>query len=223
MSLSTVTHYAVNILHLHTHERKLFRTVPGVTIASEYAVIKCKKELSLHGAETKMFINSSSQTHIDGAYVTDPLTLIRVVSSSSNFLIIGADTGGGITKIGVSTMLHDRITFTPLCVYADKDANLTLSIIHSRMHLSGASLSLVSSSSSAASRSPSLFNVFQFIINSATSNVYINGDWMWLCAAFGLKGPQSTHPCPICNINKKNLLNLGVSTHAVNHPGGVYL
>jgi len=93
--ISVLTHVipAAALLHLPGFIRAHFRTVHGVRIASEDSITKLEIELATsHGTATATFKL--------GAYVTDPVKLVRMLNVTGKPLVIGGDFGGGSTKLG---------------------------------------------------------------------------------------------------------------------------
>jgi hypothetical protein len=80
--LSSTRLPAPSLLHLSTSARRLMRTVPGLQMVGEKAVIKWKRRMAeSHGTGTASF----SRDGLVGCYTTDPLRFIAAVAPSSSF------------------------------------------------------------------------------------------------------------------------------------------
>ena len=172
------------LLHLTTAERERIRTVPSLHIPCEQTIIACKKLLATsHATATGAFAN--------GAYITDPVRFVSVLCAQSPILVVGGDTGDGLTKLGV-TYLDEQKTqqFAALLVYRGKDDYTDLGT------LTQPSLTPFAGDSAAF---PHIFAVLQHFIN--TRSAFLNGDWPFINAILGLMSPSATHPCPICIIS----------------------
>ena len=94
ISVLTAAISAAALLHLPGFIRAHLRTVRGVRIASEDSISELEIELATsHGTATATFKY--------GAYVTDPIKLVRILNVTGKPLVIGGDFGGGSTKLGV--------------------------------------------------------------------------------------------------------------------------
>ena len=52
-----------------------------------------------------------------------------------------------------------------------------------------------------------IFSIFQFIIDeNKENNVFLNGDWIFLSAMLAHQGPSAFYPCPICTVQRHQLL-----------------
>ena len=86
-----------NLVHLPYSTRRSMRTVDGLRIASEKKIKEYKLMLAQHfGMETATIENS----HVEGAYITDPIHLIELITCHSPFMCIGGDCGGGYHQAG---------------------------------------------------------------------------------------------------------------------------
>ena len=86
---------SADVLHLTTAERERFRTVPHVHLPCEQTIAACKQQLAAsHATETGTFAG--------GAYITDPVRFVSVLCAQSSLLVVGGDTGDGLTKLGVT-------------------------------------------------------------------------------------------------------------------------
>ena len=203
--LSSIRLPAPSLLHLSTSARRLMRTVPGLHMVGEKAVIKWKRRMAeSHGTGTASF----SRDGLVGCYATDPLRFITAVASSSPFLCIGGDAGGGTCKLGVS-FLNNRgqEEFAALLVYKGKDDwdSLTQLVSPDLTPFFG---------DTAAARMFNLpmlplvgiFGVFQYLINTYADRCFLNRDMAFINSVIGLKSASSHFPCPICVVNKNDLL-----------------
>jgi len=104
-----------SLLHLSTSDRHRIRSVDTITIPSERKIRNAKKQLGTsHNTSTSSFSN--------GAYISDPLGFVSSVTSSSPFICVGGDTGGGFTKLGVTYLTSANTqSFICLLVYEGDD------------------------------------------------------------------------------------------------------
>lgn len=102
------------LIHLPTSVREQIRSVPSLHIPCEQTIIACKKLLATtHATETGTFAG--------GAYITDPVRYVSVLCAQSSLLVVGGDTGDGLTKLGVTYMEEETQKFAALLVYRGKD------------------------------------------------------------------------------------------------------
>jgi len=129
-----------------------------------------------------------------GAYVLDPLLLVKNLTAGSPFLVVGGDYGGDSTKLGVTFESSTKINFLPLYMISrtDKWENMC--------RLRGSYYPFHGSSS----HCPDIWSVLQHILDQHTAErfVFLNGDWVWLNTVLGLQGPSALYPCPICVVCK---------------------
>jgi hypothetical protein len=84
-----------SLLHLSTSDRDRIRSVDAITIPSEKKMRAMKEQLThTHNTTTTSFPN--------GAYISDPISFVSTITSSSSFICVGGDAGGGYTKVGIS-------------------------------------------------------------------------------------------------------------------------
>jgi hypothetical protein len=179
-----------NLIHLSTAVREQIRSVSSLHIPCERTLIKIKQSLSSsHATATSVFEH--------GAYISDPLRLINLLTSSSPFIAVGGDTGGGQTKLGVTYLdLKGVQTFLCLLVYEGSDSWEDLAVINQPHYTPFKGDSLLFTS---------ILALFQHLID--TRSALLNGDWPFINNVLGLKAPtNSQHPCPICIISKSNFL-----------------
>ena len=178
------------LLHLSTAERERIRTVPSLHIPCEQTMIQCKKELATtHATETGTFAG--------GAYVTDPVRFVSVLCAQSSLLVVGGDTGDGLTKLGVTYQEADRTQrFAALLVYKGSDKYDDLELLQEEG---------VTTFTGDSAAFPHMFAVLQHLID--TRAAFLNGDWPFINAVLGLMSPSATHPCPICITSKRSLLS----------------
>ena len=180
-----------DLLHLTTAAREQFRSVKSARLPSEKQIIVTKLQVALtHGTATKTFNN--------GAYISDPLhyfyTLVGERSGAT--FAVGGDAGGGHTKLGFTYQARGVQTFAALLVYEGSDHAEQL---HA---LKAANLTPFTGDSADCA---DIFIVLQRILDSSRRS-FLNGDWPFINCLLGLKNASATHPCPICIINKSNLL-----------------
>jgi hypothetical protein len=189
------------LIHLPTSVREQIRSIPSLHIPCEQTIIKCKQLLATtHATETGTFAS--------GAYITDPVRFVSVLCAQSPLLVVGGDTGDGLTKLGVTYLEADKTQqFAALLVYRGKDDYEDLDT------LTQPSLTPFTGDSSAF---PHILAVLQRFID--TRNAFLNGDWPFINAVLGLMAPSATHPCPICIISHKSFLSSSrYRTPADNH------
>ena len=150
-------------------------------------MIQCKKELATtHATETGTFAG--------GAYVTDPVRFVSVLCAQSSLLVVGGDTGDGLTKLGVTYQEADRTQrFAALLVYKGSDKYDDLELLQEEG---------VTTFTGDSAAFPHMFAVLQHLID--TRAAFLNGDWPFINAVLGLMAPSATHPCPICIISHKS-------------------
>lgn len=193
---ATVT--AAAVAHLPTNVRKMMRGVRDLHIPSEPLIARCKKLLATtHATKTATFSF--------GAFVTDPVRLVTLLTASSEVLVVGGDAGGGLTKLGV-TFLRSRLSrsqadrvpsqeFVALIVYEGKDTYANLEDLRQE------GLTPFEGDSAAF---PHIFAVLQHFID--TRRAFLNGDWPFINTLLGQKNASAIHPCPICIVSDSNLL-----------------
>ena len=178
-----------DLIHLPTSIREQIRTVRGLHIPSEKLMIQCKQLLATtHATETGTFAN--------GAYITDPVRYVSVLGAQSSLLVVGGDTGDGLTKLGVTYLQGQTQQFAAVLVYRGSDD-------YDDLHtLTQPALTPFTGDSAAFSH---IFAVLQHLIDTRTA--FLNGDWPFINAILGLMSPSATHPCPICIISHKSFLS----------------
>lgn len=189
---------AAALVHLPTSTRERIRSVVGLKIPGEKAMIALKRSLSLtHATETATFLG--------GAYVTDPVGLVSRLlrGAGSTLLVVGGDTGDHITKLGVTYVDKGTQRFACLLVYAGKDDYEDLGSLREPglTPFKGDSAQFLS-----------IFAVFQHFID--TMRAFLNGDWPFINTLLGLKNASALHPCPICRISSSNFLGAAAYRNA---------
>ena len=190
---------AADLVHLPFSTRRSMRTVDGIRIASEKRIKEYKLMLAQHfGTETATI----ASTEVEGAYITDPIYFIELVTRHSPFICIGGDAGGGVTKLGV-TYLNERrkTTFAALLVYSAPDHYESVSKLvppaltpfkaHSQLYRN-------------------IFEVFQSLIDLRqlrSRPIFLNGDWVFINTVLGLMAPGANFPCPVCIVHRRQLLS----------------
>jgi hypothetical protein len=128
--------------------------------------------------------------------VTDPILLLRNLLAESPWVCVGGDAGGGFTKLGVTFVgPQQRQKFLPLLVVQGSDHYESLRALR---------VEGLTQFKGASEAHTDIFSVLQQLIDR--HNAFLNGDWPFLCALLGLKGPSSTFPCPICTVGNQDLL-----------------
>jgi hypothetical protein len=199
------------LLHLSTSERDRIRTVgPTLRIPCEQSIIELKRWLAKqYATETSAF----QDPDCGGAYISDPVTLVNHLASSSPFLAVGGDAGGGHVKLGIT--YHSSAgtqQFAALLVFSGKDTSDELCAL---TQLDG-----LTPFTGASAAHTSIWSVLQSLI-ATHPNAFLNGDWPFLCVVLGLKNASSKHPCPICGISSSNLLGTAKYRSALNNPSAL--
>ena len=192
---------AAAMLPLATAERKRIRALHALKLPGEERMAKRKKQLaSTHGTQTASFTlppKKAGDTERVGAFVTDPLRLVRCVTACSPFVAVGGDKGSDSTKLGVTYSHRNKQKFLPLLIFEGDDdyagmdelrtPNLTCFRDDSAQHAH-------------------IFSVLQHIIDSRP-HTFLNGDWPFISAILAHKGPSSAWPCPICIVERNFYLS----------------
>jgi hypothetical protein len=217
---------AANLVHLPTSIRRSMRTVEGLRLASEKRIKEYKLMLAQDfGTETATI----ASTEVEGAYITDPIRFIELVTRPSPFICIGGDAGGGVTKLGI-TYLNERkkATFAALLVYSAPDHYESVS------KLVQPALTAFKAHSQAFRN---IFEVFQRLIDLRqlrSRPIFLNGDWVFINTVLGLMAPGANFPCPVCVVHRRRLLSIAPRRDATNifsvqdsaytvHPGRIKL
>ena len=190
-----------HMLPLSTSVRKKLRAVAGVHIPGEKRMAELKRRLAeTAGTATATFRLTVGRSECFGAFVTDPLRLVRLATKGSSFLAIGGDTGGGQTKLGVTYQRPRRNqttqAFLPLLVIDAKDGRETFLALRTPN---------CSPFTGDSAHHAHIFTVLQQLIDEHVRS-FINGDWPFISALIGHKGHASNYPCPVCIVSKENLL-----------------
>jgi hypothetical protein len=188
------------VLGLSTADRRKIRTVNELCIAGEERIAQCKVALAhTHGTTTAAFSFPRAgevQTVAVGAYVCDPLLLLRTVAAQSPFLSVGGDKGGGFTKLGVTYSAQRLQHFLPLLVFEGDDHYDDLNALRTAD---------VTKFSGESQTHHHIFSVLQFVITHY--HAFLNGDWPFISCMLQHKGHAAKYPCPICIIPKEKLLS----------------
>jgi hypothetical protein len=195
----------IQAANLTTSTRNHIRAGHSILMPTE----KKMKELMLQLAETHG--TATRQFGCDGfcgAFILDPIKLIRVVKGNSLWVAVGGDCGGKHTKLGVTYMdAHGKSKYVTLWVMgASDDWGPLHTLLTLKYPFEGESIG-----------HPSIFSVLQQLIDEGA---FLNGDWMFLSAVAGLTGPNSTYPCPICMVPHSHLLKPNCSKRTDKHKLG---
>lgn len=190
-----------HMLPLSTAARRKMRAATGLRIPGEKRMADCKRLLAAScGTATASFRTTVGDSSIVGAFVTDPVRLVRLAAKGSAFLAIGGDAGGGQTKLGVTYQRsrNNRTTqsFLPLLVVDAKDGRETFTALRTP-HCTP----FVGESA----QHTDIFSLLQQLIDEHPRS-FINGDWPFISALIGHKGHSSNYPCPVCIVPKQHLL-----------------
>jgi hypothetical protein len=192
---------AAEVIGMSTANRNVIRLIPSLSIPCEQKIRSLKRQLaSSHGTATGIFHHEQ----VTGAYLTDPLLFINTVAASSTYIAVGGDSGGEATKIGITyTNARREEEFDSLVVLTatdDWEGLNTLSHI-GVTHFIGQSAAFLT-----------IWSLFQSLVCTRSlpphqQTIFFNGDWKFLNTILGLKSPSSTHPCPICLVDRSDLLS----------------
>ena len=199
---------AANLVHLSTSVRRSMRTVEGMRIASEKRIKECKLMLAQEFATETATIAS---TEVVGAYITDPIRLIELLTGHSPFICIGGDAGGGVTKLGITYLAErGKATFAALLVYSASDHYESLSRLR-QPHLTPFTAH--------SQMFPTIFEAFQRLIDVRqlrSRPTFLNGDWVFINTVLGLMAPGANFPCPVCIVHRRQLLSTAPRRDASN-------
>jgi hypothetical protein len=177
------------ILLLPTSTRKAVGKLNIARVTGERTIRRLKIHLAAEwGTATDSFPN--------GSYVRDPLKLVRRVreSTSTPFICVGGDAGAGCFKLGITYInKEDKQDFFPLIMRLGNDNFDDCKALASP---------LLARFEGESANFTSIWQVLQHLISS-TEKVFLNGDWKFISAVLGHKGPTSNHPCIICTVKKK--------------------
>ena len=118
---------AASLLPISTAERRKFRRLETTfKLPCEQKMADCKRQFSqTHGTQTACFtlppIEADENERV-GAFVTDPIRLVRLLTASSPFVAVGGDKGSSWTKLGVTYQHKQRQRFLPLLIFEGKDS-----------------------------------------------------------------------------------------------------
>ena len=192
-----------HMLPLPTAVLRKMRAATGLRIPGERRMAECKRRLAAtSGTATASFRTMVGDSPTVGAFVTDPLRLVRLTTKGSSFLAIGGDAGGGQTKLGVTYQRsrNNRTTqsFLPLLVVDAKDGRETFAALRTP------NCSLFTGDSP---HHADIFSALQQLIDEHPRS-FINGDWPFISALIGRKGHAANYPCPVCLVPKQHLLTI---------------
>jgi hypothetical protein len=134
---------------------------------------------------------------IAGSYVTDPIKYLNIVLQYTPFIVIGADCGGGFTKLGITYWNKQKITqFTALLIFNQKDVYESFNYFNKKdiLQFNGDSIQY-----------HTIYEVLQHIIDIKKNISYLNGDWNSISSLLGLSSAVATYPCFICIVEKSSL------------------
>ena len=188
---------ASHLLHLPNSKRKTVLSLPIVRVWGEKPLRRLKSELALSmGTETVTFAH--------GSYIRDPLKLInKLCRPYSDFLCIGGDSGAASLKLGVTYLNHNKkAAFLPLFLSDTGEKYEELAALGEPG---------VTNFSGESAQYKSIWALLQSLVQprSATTRVFLNGDWKFINTILGLKSAAGSHPCPICTVHKDQLATVG--------------
>jgi hypothetical protein len=129
---------------------------------------------------TATFSFSTSDHIYHGAYITDPIKLVRVCCESSPFISVGGDYGGGCMKLGFTykdNNCHSR--YVMLCVWNGDDTyKLMYAVKEIKFKYTGDSYLF-----------NNIYNVLQYINNNGVykyKKVFLNGDTWFIKRVVGM-------------------------------------
>lgn len=177
------------LLHLRPRDRQRIRSVGPLRalVPSEPTINKLRRSL----------LAIRTATFATGAYIRDPLLAIRTVTSSSPFLCVGGDGGGGSCKLGATYETQAGLSrFFPILVLDGSDHYDTLKTL--------AQPDLTPFDGESAEYH-SIFDIFQHLVHTHP-RIFFHGDWLFVNAVLGLKSAASNRPCPICKTHAADFL-----------------
>ena len=178
------------IAHVGTSFRKKVRKLALVKLPCEQRVITAKLALADHYA-------TATSVWLEGSYVLDPVRYVAILRSNSQSICVGGDSGGGTLKIGITyTSMNNCRYFAPLLVQFGGDKRSELE----RLNEPG-----LTPFTGMSAGFDSIWSVLQKLIDDDRT-VLLNGDWKFISAVIGHQGASANYPCPICRVEKGNLL-----------------
>jgi hypothetical protein len=184
-ALSPRTIAPSEIQHWGHRERRKLRDINCV-IPSDSTMNKLYQDMNkTYGTECKEFDL--------GAYVCDPIKLIKHLTKDSPFLAVGGDCGGGIIKFGFSYQNEDKtLEFCPIYLIYGKENLDTF------LQLRGDYYPFIGESE----KYKDIYSILQYFIDN--NKAFLNGDWKFLNMILGIQSPNCTYPCPICIVSIDN-------------------
>jgi len=189
-----VTLEPTTVIHLSRSTRDKLRGIPGVRMPCERTIRLTKLLLADQKGTAVATFSIKGQL---GAYVVDPVKLVRSFGADKQTLCVAGDKGGGFTKLGLTYHRDGKAHYQALLVYEGEDDYTTLSQL-ARPEL----LSLRGDSA----RYSTYLEYFQGLVDGGA---FFSGDWPFICAIRALQGASAAHPCPICLIGRQALHQLG--------------
>jgi len=135
--------------------------------------------------------------------VTDPLRCVAVLTQHSDVFVIGADRGGGTTKLGVTyTTCNGARSFAPLIITSGKDDHPSLSLLSRPAAQLGFAFTVET-----AAHSDPVFDSYQAALQWLVDlyQMLLNGDMPCVNAVCGLSSPTSTFGCSLCTAHLRCL------------------
>jgi hypothetical protein len=193
---------AASLLPISTAERRKFRQLETTfKLPCEQKMALCKRQFAFtHGTQTACFTlppAEAGQSERVGAYVTNPIRLVRLLSAHSPFVAVGGDKGSSWVKLGVTYQHKQRQRFLPLLIFEGKDNYESLH------ELRTPNLTCFTEESAHHAH---IFSVLQHIIDDSEHS-FLNGDWPFISAILAHQGHNAFYPCPICIVERRFLLS----------------
>lgn len=126
-----------HLIHLSQADRSKMRSVLKKCIPSEHLIRELKYSLAdQYGTRTAhySFIDASNKPQGHTAYIENILTFVKNITQHSNWISIGMDKGGDVTKLGITYMNKYGIAeFMPLLLTKLSDDYYDMNLL--RQHL----------------------------------------------------------------------------------------
>jgi len=192
------------LFHLDNHKLtplRPFLSLPAYSAISRYRTSHAESD----GTTTSVCSVTRDGVIIYYSYLTDPLRFIRINTQASSWMAIGGNTGGQLTKLGVTYETKGQLTrFAPLIVYTGKDDWDGLSVITE---------SNLFKFTGESSHCHSYMAIFQRLVDAYCA--FLNGDWNFINAILGLSTVTATYGCPIClATNQQRLIDAKKRCHS---------
>jgi hypothetical protein len=190
---------AAAVAHL---ENRVLKQIRDVLPVPSFNTIAAEREALADAAGMRTASFTVEQQHF--TVVTDPLRCLATLTQYSRVFVIGADRGGGSTKLGVTYTTRSGVrSFAPLVTSDGKDNHPSLSLL-SRP---AAQLGFAFTMETAAHHGP-VFGSYQAALQWLVElhQMLLNGDMPCVNAVCGLSSPTATFGCSLCTVHLRHLL-----------------